>query len=341
MGVFLALTLVLLASALLGVWYGRNSQWAQSLVCKADGALHDSRWAQEVVPCAKAADPDEQAYNDYLQCNVGKQGCAQKQCADRYISLQPHGKHFESVSSAQSQAAKSCLADQVGKQQAQDFAAFNECMRTTPNVCDQNSCVDRYKGRINAEPYATSLKQAAQTVAQACAGLQEEAAFATFNQCVAQTVPCDTAKCASAFTSRYPSSRHIAQVLQVAEKAAITCKTPTPYKPPEPPPAAPRSAEAAAKEFLLRYYYVSSSQGEAAGNDLNDLFASTVNFYGKMRSRSDIMNEKRAYNARWDGRRFVVQPDSISTSCQGDTCHVRGASSGISIARLCTETHAA
>lgn len=312
---------LIVVAGLIGL--GRDSQFAKALVCNADGALHNSGWAASIVPCPKSGNGDEQAHNDFLQCLVGKSGCEQKSCAEGYLKAQPSGAYASEVRSAQEQIEKVCLADKGNDRLKQDFSAFNECMRATANVCDQNACVDRFKTRLTVEPYVSSLKQAAQTATQACARLQEEVAFAAFNQCVAQTVPCDTARCAATFTKSYPNSGHIAQVLQVAEQAARTCKQQAPIQKPEPTPPS-RTPEAAARSFLSQYYYVSSSQGEAAGNDLSDLFAPTVNFYGKMRTRNDIMIEKRAYNARWDGRRFLVQPDSLSVSCDGDTCRVSG-----------------
>ena len=132
---------------------------------------------------------------------------------------------------------------------------------------------------------------------------------------------CDTARCASAFTSTFPNSAYVSRVLQAAENAARTCaadrpivQQPAPAPEPTPPPQV-NYIEQAARNFVVRYYFTSSSQGEADGASLSALFASQVSFYGKQTSSAEIMREKLAYNTRWDRRRFVVSYHLMNVTC--------------------------
>lgn len=311
----------------------RNSELAQRLVCNADGPLHEVGIARAIVSCPvpeapkapKAPNMEELAYNDFLKCLAGKPGCAQKVCADNYLSAFPSAAHSGDVSSAKHEMERVCQADADSKTSASDFAAFNECIRATANACDRGGCVERFRNRLTTEPYASGLRQAARSASTECKRSQEEAAFATFNQCVAANEACDTAKCASAFTSAFPTSTYVSRVLQVAENSARICANGK--VPPQTQPQAPtESAEQAARNFISRYYYVSSSQGEAAGERLETLYAPEVNFYNERKSRDSIINEKIAYNRRWDNRRFYMQQDSLSASCNstGQICRVVG-----------------
>lgn len=81
-----------------------------------------------------------------------------------------------------------------------------------------------------------------------------------------------------------------------------------------------------AQNFMARYYWVSSTAGESAGTRLGELYGPSVNFYGRQRSISDIMNEKYTYNLRWPTRRFTLRPASTPPTCDRttDSCRVSG-----------------
>ena len=297
---------------ILGLFAFRGTEAARALVCEPTGALYGVGIAKSLVPCLEtlAVDPEGTAYNEYLQCLPGKPVCAQKGCGDAYLSAFANGAHAPKVRAASAAVQQACEADLEKKNAADVFAAFNDCMRITVNVCNRSQCVDRYRYKLATEPYASSLRQSAETAANDCRRSQEDAAYAQFNSCVAGAAACDTARCASAFTSAFPTSPYVPRVLQAAENAARTCAAEHPViqqqtQAPEPTPPQMSSAEQAARNFVVRYYYTSSSQGEAKGARLGALFASEVNFYGKQRSSADIMREKFAYNMRWDQRRFA------------------------------------
>jgi hypothetical protein len=205
----------------------RNAEFAQRLVCNADGSLHESGIARSVVPCPvaeapKALDQEELAYNGFLKCLAGKPGCAQKVCADKYLSNFPSAAHTADVTSAKREMDRICQTD-YDKSSANDYAAFNECIGATANACDRGGCVERYRNRLTAEPYVTRLRLSAQAASGECKRQREEAAFATFNDCVSANEACDSAKCASGFTSAFPTSNYVSRVLQAAENSARSC----------------------------------------------------------------------------------------------------------------------
>jgi hypothetical protein len=232
------------------------------------------------------------------------------------------------VRAANSQSEKSCWPETQKKTDADTFAAFSDCLRITINICNQSQCVDRYRYKLTAEPYASTVRQAAETAANACRRQQEDSAFDAFNRCVAGAEACDTARCASAFTSAFPTSAYVSRVLQTAENAARTCATPP--APPQTPAPAPTpqttSPEQAARNFIDWFYYTHSSEGEAAGARLNTIYAPQVNFYGGLKSMGEILNEKFKINAKWDTRRFFLSNDTISVSCNstGQVCRATG-----------------
>ncbi len=319
-----------IAVLIIAMFLFRGTEAAKGLVCEPTGALHGVSFAHALVSCPEVAevDPEQTAYNDYLQCLPGKEACAQIICGDSYLSGFTNGAHSVQVKAARMESQKSCQAEEQKKIAAVDFSAFSECMRITINVCNRSQCVDRYRYKLTVEPYASSLRQAAATSANDCRYLQEESAFADFNRCVAAAA-CDTARCASAFTSAFPGSAHVSQVLQTAENAARTCATEHPIvQQPAPPTPAPQisSAEQATRTFIDRIYYASSSQGEADGASLSSIYAPEVNFYGSQKSNAEIMKEKIAYNQRWDTRRFYLRNDSISVACNssGQVCRAVG-----------------
>ncbi len=306
----------------------RGTDAARGLVCEPNSPLAGAEIAKTLISCpAKPAfNPEAAAYTDYLQCLPSKPVCAQKACSDVYLSKVPIGNHAEQVRAAAAESQRSCVADADKKTAADNFAAFNECLRANPNVCSRAQCVDRFRYKLTIEPYASSLRQAADLAANDCRRQQEDAGFAEFNRCVAGAAACDTARCASAFTSANPTSAYISRVLQTAENAARTCAAarPAPQQLPSPPQV--NSAEQATRSFIARYYYSSSSQGEAAGASLSNFFASNVTFYGKPMSGAAVMREKSNYNKRWNQRSFSLRDDSLSVVCNssGGVCRATG-----------------
>ena len=319
---------------ILGLFAFRGTDAAKALVCEPTGALYGIGFVKSLVACAEkaAVDPEETAYNDFLQCVPGQPACAQKRCGDAYLSAFVYGAHAAKVRAASAASQQACEAEAEKNNAAKIFSEFNDCMRITINVCNRSQCVDRYRYKLTTEPYASSLRQSAETAANDCRRSQEDAAYAQFNSCVAAAAACDTARCASAFTSTFPNSAYVPRVLQTAENAARTCaaerpivQQPAPTPEPTPQPDV-NSVEQAARNFVVRYYYTSSSQGEADGASLAALFAPQVNFYGTQKSSADILREKFAYNTRWDQRRFSVRDDSMRVNCNssGQICRAIG-----------------
>jgi hypothetical protein len=249
------------------------------------------------------------AYSTFNQCVAGANTCDKARCADTYLSQFPNEPHSIEVMRTKSSAENACRSDEDSKS---NFARLNECLRSKPNSCDQKACFDQYSSGIRTEPYVSNVRQISQTAADICSRSQEEGAFARFNQCMLQGTSCDKARCGTPFTSAYPNSSHVPQVLQATSEAARACATPT------------VSLEDAARRFVSRIYDLTMSATQ--GTDLFNLYAQNVNFYGSMTSRDQIIDEKTKYLARWNQRKFYLQPDAMTTTCDGPsgTCRVMG-----------------
>jgi hypothetical protein len=61
-------------------------------------------------------------------------------------------------------------------------------------------------------------------------------------------------------------------------------------------------------------------------NTLEAYYVDTVDYFGKMKSRADVMLEKRAYLVRWPQRSYEMQENSIAVVCGQGTnlCDVSG-----------------
>ena len=228
---------------ILGLFAFRGTDAAKALVCEPTGALYGIGFVKSLVACAEkaAVDPEETAYNDFLQCVPGQPACAQKRCGDAYLSAFVYGAHAAKVRAASARASQqACEAEAEKNNAAKIFSEFNDCMRITINVCNRSQCVDRYRYKLTTEPYASSLRQSAETRPMIASSGKEDAAYAQFNSCVAAAAACDTARCASAFASTFPNSAYVPRVLQTAENAARTCAAERPIlqrtRPPTPEP---------------------------------------------------------------------------------------------------------
>lgn len=284
-------------------------------IARYEGVLKAEPFASQLRQIAqRAADAcrvsqEATAYSMFNQCVVGANTCDKARCADTYLSQFPNGQHSIEVVRTKSAAESACRSDEESKS---NFARLNECLRSKPNSCDQKACFDQYSSGIRTEPYVSNVRQISQAAAEICSRSQEEGAFARFNQCMLQGTSCDKARCGVPFTSAYPNSSHVAQVLQATSEAARACAMPA------------VSLEDTARRFVSRIYDLTMSATQ--GTDLSDLYAQNVNFYGSMTSRDQIVDEKTKYFARWNQRKFYLQPDAMTPTCDGSTstCRVTG-----------------
>ena len=143
---------------ILGLFAFRGTDAAKALVCEPTGALYGIGIVKSLVACAEkaAVDPEETAYNDFLQCVPGQPACAQKRCGDAYLSAFVYGAHAAKVRAASAASQQACEAEAEKNNAAKIFSEFNDCMRITINVCNRSQCVDRYRYKLTTEPYASS-----------------------------------------------------------------------------------------------------------------------------------------------------------------------------------------
>ena len=81
-----------------------------------------------------------------------------------------------------------------------------------------------------------------------------------------------------------------------------------------------------ARAFFRQFHESWSRENTSALSTLNDLYADQINYYGKLQSKSVVMQEKRQFAQRWPERLYSVRPDSVSVSCISATreCSISG-----------------
>ena len=73
------------------------------------------------------------------------------------------------------------------------------------------------------------------------------------------------------------------------------------------------------------YLRIWSSNDEAALQDVHEVYASRVNFYGRVLDRRGIAAEKMRFVRRWPVRRYALRPGTTRVDCDVDrrSCVVR------------------
>jgi hypothetical protein len=199
----------------------RDGPLERRLVCGEGAPLQGRTFGGVLAACPAPADPEQLAFAAFQQCAAGHAGCAAKVCAEGYLPRFEHGAHADEVGRAAGATSNACAAA--------DFAEFGQCLATA-GPCEQSSCVERWKASLTGEPYAATLRQAAQTAAAACEKTKEEAAFSVFNHCVAGAADCDKARCAADYPSEWRKGEHGAEIERVVASADLACRAETERK---------------------------------------------------------------------------------------------------------------
>jgi hypothetical protein len=73
------------------------------------------------------------------------------------------------------------------------------------------------------------------------------------------------------------------------------------------------------------YLRIWSSNDEAALQDVHEVYASRVNFYGRVLDKRGIAAEKMRFVRRWPVRRYALRPGTTRVDCDADrrSCIVR------------------
>ncbi len=84
------------------------------------------------------------------------------------------------------------------------------------------------------------------------------------------------------------------------------------------------SMEQRAAAFIINYNQVWSAENYVALDSISAFYPDSLQYFGKIRSKADVMGDKKAFALRWPKRSYSVDGSTISASCVGDTCHVSG-----------------
>ncbi len=113
-----------------------------------------------------------------------------------------------------------------------------------------------------------------------------------------------------------PDEMHILSNAEKIEYSMIISASPQ-------PDAAP-SLEAGAFNFVVGYNATWSLPNRDSVQNVINMYASEVDFYGTTVSRSAIAEDKLKFADRWPERRYRVLGDTVSVSCERQYCFVRG-----------------
>jgi hypothetical protein len=93
-----------------------------------------------------------------------------------------------------------------------------------------------------------------------------------------------------------------------------------------PPPATRTVSRQKAMEFIGGYFDHWSDLDSRAMEFIEDLYADSVDFYGKPTTRPAIVDVKQKFVERWPIRVYTVRPDSIRIACDpnGTDCVIEG-----------------
>jgi hypothetical protein len=226
-------TAILFAAAI-GYWAWNGSQSERSLVCAGSQPFAQLSELGLLVPCKKVIpeppkpDPEAQAYEVFRRCTGSSETCAIGACSTTYLAKFPTGLHATEVQRSQSSATQTCAADKAASQ----YTEFDRCMRATDNPCLQNSCVEKYGQRLDADPYSSWLRQRADSASAQCRTNQDDADYAQFTQCVATTDPCDRARCSASLSTRVRNGPHTLDIVKIMQVGQTLCRPPQPAAPP-------------------------------------------------------------------------------------------------------------
>lgn len=92
-----------------------------------------------------------------------------------------------------------------------------------------------------------------------------------------------------------------------------------------PAPAAP-DLRTRASARALAYFALWSSPNDVTLASLEDFYGDPIDFYGKVRTRDDVLQEKRAFVERWPERTYSLRDDTLAIGCDAASsqCDVSG-----------------
>nr|WP_281406614.1 ATP-dependent Clp protease proteolytic subunit [Rhizobium sp. P44RR-XXIV] len=85
-----------------------------------------------------------------------------------------------------------------------------------------------------------------------------------------------------------------------------------------------RQEETTARNFVSELVNSGSLPANQAVAFASSVYAGEVNFYGKQKRLSEILDDKAKFFERWPNRVYRLRPESVVVSCGGDLCRVTG-----------------
>jgi len=89
-------------------------------------------------------------------------------------------------------------------------------------------------------------------------------------------------------------------------------------------PAASKTEEERARAFVLGVITASSLPKPKLLALASNVYSDSIEFYGSVNSKPDVLQDKGAYADRWPMRSSIVQLNTVSTSCAAGRCRVNG-----------------
>ncbi|WP_158816081.1 hypothetical protein [Methylocapsa sp. S129] len=262
-------------------------------------------------------DPAQKAYEEFLNCTAGQSGCPAKACAQTYLTSFPSGQHAVEVNKDEEGAEKVCQVENLAKTAAEDFSSFQGCMAQL-SVCDQHLCVERFQARLAIEPYVSMLRKLGADAAKTCETSRQDALFASFQQCIQSSAPCDRAACEEKLNGALMGPRAV-EITRTLDDAKAICEV---QKRPSP--------QFAARELLNEFYRTLGEKGQGPDKSFAELYAPKVAFYGQPITREAAVAAKNETFKKLSGAAVTVRQDSVEINCDPDgaTCNVTGWADG-------------
>lgn len=109
----------------------------------------------------------------------------------------------------------------------------------------------------------------------------------------------------------------------MANAAPVPSAAPNPVLP---SPELVAGYQARSRDFVIALYIITSGPAERYFKILNGIYSDQVMYFGKLRPRTDVVEELTKFVLRWPVRAYAARPESIKVVCNGVTaeCQVDG-----------------
>jgi hypothetical protein len=112
--------------------------------------------------------------------------------------------------------------------------------------------------------------------------------------------------------------------MAIANASPVPSVTPNPIVTPSPELIA--GYQARSRDFVIALYVITSGPTERYFKILNGIYSDQVMYFGKLRPRTEVVDEQTKFVLRWPVRAYAARPEAIKIQCNGATaeCQVDG-----------------